>query len=277
MHPIIVVGGARIVAWAALVAAGVVLSWALLLRRTHRLGYRRLPVFLWVLFAFPAGALFANVAAGLVLAAVGRAGWAVGELGANGLTVLGSIFACVVFSVVYIRLVFREAPWRLLDAVAFTFPLSMMFGRLGCLLNGCCFGRVAPRALGPLTLPLGAYDPSTDAARFHAGLPSETPLWDLPLLLIASELVVLVAVEWSFRRRARLRLGDGAVICLALALDSAFRFGIEFARGEEPVARSGWANPWQLVAGAFAVVAALGFVTRARAGGRRAAVEAVSS
>jgi phosphatidylglycerol:prolipoprotein diacylglycerol transferase len=264
MHPVVVVGGARIVAWAALVAGGVVLCWALLLRRTHRLGYRRLPMFLWVLLAFPAGALFANVAAGLVLAVVGRAGWEVRELGANGLTVLGSIFACLVFSAIYIRLVFREAPWPLLDAAAFTFPLAMMFGRLGCLLNGCCFARVAPRALGPLTMPLGAYDPSTEAARFHAGLPSETPIYDLPLMLIASELVVLVAVEWTWRRRARLGIGDGAVVCLAVALDSAFRFFIELARGEQPVAPGGWANPWQVVA-------------RARSEGRRAAVEAVSS
>jgi phosphatidylglycerol:prolipoprotein diacylglycerol transferase len=274
MHPYIVVGGQRIVAWAALVATGVVLSWVLLLRRTHRLGYRRLPVFLWVLLAFPVGALFANdVAAGLVLAAFGQSGWAGRELVGNGLTVLGAIFACLTFSAIYIRLVFGEAPWRLLDAVAFTFPLSMIFGRVGCLLNGCCFGRVAPRAMPPLTVAAGAYEPSTAAAELHRGLPPETPIWNLPLALIASEIIVLVVVEWAWRRRARLGLGDGAVVCLAVALDSAFRFVLEWTRGEQAMVGGGWATPWQIVAGLFAVVAAAGFVVRVRSG-RRVALEA---
>jgi phosphatidylglycerol:prolipoprotein diacylglycerol transferase len=213
----------------------VLLCWVLLLKRTARLGYRSILVFLWVLLAFPIGALCAAAVASLVARVTG-----IRSDAGDGLTITGSIIGCATFSFVYVGVVFRgQRPWQLLDAVAFTFGLATTFGRIGCLLNGCCYGQAASFAWTPITV----------------GTP---PLWNLALLLSLNALVAMGLAEWLWARRERLRLPDGTIFFSAILCDALGRAVIEGVRHND-----GPSNPWRLIVVGIAVAAAVGVGWRA--------------
>ncbi|MHC4744599.1 MAG: prolipoprotein diacylglyceryl transferase, partial [Planctomycetota bacterium] len=58
----------------------------------------------------------------------------------GGLEFLGGVIPTVVFLFIYLHL--RKQPIRrYLDIMAMGLMMGLAFGRLGCFLNGCCFGR----------------------------------------------------------------------------------------------------------------------------------------
>jgi prolipoprotein diacylglyceryltransferase len=249
--------------WSLLVTCGVVLCWLLLLRRTDMLGYPRRPILLWLVTAFPVGALAAALGAGIVRVALGRTDSIAPGDAATGMTVLGAIAGVFVWSLLYARYILRTSPWRLLDAAAFTFPLAVAFGRVGCLLNGCCFGVETDTRVVPFSIPLSAYAPGTLAATTHQHLPPTAHLVNLPLLLIVVALIALAVAEVLFRRRDVLRLPAGFVLLATVATDGLFRFAAEFTRAEP----GDNANPWQIwtLVLSLAAVAALIALWRRRA------------
>lgn len=253
MHPYLEIAGRPVLVWGLCVTVGVFLCWALLVRRTARLGYGTPRVLAWLILAFPVGALGALGLSSLVLL-IG------GATSSGGMTVLGAIVACAIWSALYVRVAFGEAPWRLLDAAAFTFSLASLCGRLGCLWNGCCFGDVAGAGV-PHWLTLASEDyvaPSLAAA----SLPHGVRVWNLPLLFIVAQAVTLAAVELCYRRA---RWPVGAVAALAIAADALGRVGIEVVRFEPDF---GAKNPWRLLALALGAAALAIFVWRVRLGPR---------
>lgn len=57
----------------------------------------------------------------------------------GGLSIHGGILGAMVFAWIYAK-VKRIDFWKLVDFAIPGVPLGMFFGRIGCLLNGCCFG-----------------------------------------------------------------------------------------------------------------------------------------
>ncbi len=249
--------------WAVFVTAGVVLCWVLLLGRTGRLGYPRLKVYVWVLTAFPVGALGAGLTASVVRMLHGDATAPGLGFGANGMTVLGAVIACGVYSWAYIRFVLKTPAWPLLDAVAFTYPLALAFGRVGCLMNGCCYGRTTDAAMGPLTLEVGALDPLTVGGAHYALVPATTPIWNLPIILATFALIAVAITEVVYRRRERWGLPAGSVIVVALVADNTSRFFAEFLRQEEATTVLSL-NPWQTVVLVFWLVSVSALLTLVR-------------
>ncbi len=238
------------------------------------MGYRPVPIFLWLLLGFPIGAFGAAAVAGLVAWLRGEDSIAAITTNRNGLTLLGSLAACLAFSVAYIRIVFRESPWRLLDAVAFSFPLSVGFGRIGCFFNGCCYGRIAERSdhgiRHAFSIPVTSIDRTTRAGEHVASLAANARIWNLPLLLLLGCVATLVVAEFVYRRREAWSLPAGTVVAAMFTSDAAFRFAAEFSR-EESVTRLAPLHPWQLIVAAefvFASVALGLLLSRARINAR---------
>jgi prolipoprotein diacylglyceryltransferase len=84
----------------------------------------------------------------------------------GGIVLYGSLVGAVVSYIVAYFLVFRKrglSTRRLADVVAPSAALGVMLGRLGCFLNGCCFGQIAcagcalvpPAMAFPLSAPAG--------------------------------------------------------------------------------------------------------------------------
>lgn len=74
----------------------------------------------------------------------------------GGLELLGGVIVAV--TIIFVFLVYHKLPIRrYLDIIAIGLMLALAFGRIGCLLNGCCFGK-------PTELPWGIRFPYNSIA-----------------------------------------------------------------------------------------------------------------
>lgn len=80
----------------------------------------------------------------------------------GGIVLYGSVLGGIVSYFLAYFLIYRKQGLhtrRLLDAIAPSIALGLCLGRLGCFLNGCCFGQVACAdcaAVIPITFPMAA-------------------------------------------------------------------------------------------------------------------------
>lgn len=251
MKPHLLLGPWQPRAWALIVTIGVAFCWVLIVPKARRRGYAPEKVLPWLVLGFPVGVLGAFAVSWVVEVLDARA-----LLDRAGMTVLGAVLACSIFSVLYVRFVFREPVGRLLDLVAFSFPLAAAIGRIGCLFEGCCFGRIAaldaPRLF---TLSVDRYHPDSAAGRFHAEHAAASQVYNLPLALGLGACVLLGLALLLERRFERLR-GSGALFFGVIAADALLRLPLEMLRAGEPAVWAGLSR-WQLLALAIAVPAAL--------------------
>jgi prolipoprotein diacylglyceryltransferase len=246
MHPHVHISGFELSSWRIVVLSGVLLCWALFLPRAKRLGYSPSAVFFLLVFALPVGTIGGHLVNVLIPAIFGL-GWATP---ASGLTVIGSIVSVLGFSLLYIKYVVKTDAMPLLDAVAFTFPLSIMIGRAGCLLSGCCYGKLAAdpvrnSLLSIFTIRADLYAPTSQAWQVLRDCPSGSLVWNLPLMLMLNALFVLITVETLYRNRERWRLYPGTVMAAACTQYAGGRFFMEFLRRDD-LSVGTLFNPWQL-------------------------------
>jgi len=121
------------------------------------------------------------------------------------------------------------------DAVAPALAIGITLGRVGCYLNGCCFGAVCDAdAPWAVTFPAGTLPwlRHVDAGWLAPDAPRSLPVHAKQLYAAGSGLILLVATTWFYRHRRR----DGEVMALLMFGYPATRFLIEFARGDA----TGW-------------------------------------
>jgi len=140
---------------------------------------------------------------------------AIVRLWEGGLILYGGYLAAITGGIVFLRR--RGLPvWRVGDAAAPSMALGVAIGRLGCFMNGCCFGL-------PTALPWGVRFPAESTASYTfpgAALhPSQVYLSGASFLLF----VTLLAFD-------RTRRFDGWLFWTYIALDAIFRFLIDFTR-----------------------------------------------
>lgn len=133
----------------------------------------------------------------------------------GGLTMYGGVLAAMAAAYVYLRR--RGVSFlRMADIMAPSLGLGLMLTRVGCFLNGCCYGK-------PTTSPLGVHFPSETfvGQLFHDSGVHPTQLYSsLTGLLI---LVLLLLYDRGSRRQ-------GEVFALYLILDGLGRFCLDFFR-----------------------------------------------
>ena len=137
--------------------------------------------------------------------------WKGGQIFYGGL--LGASLACIL----YARL--RKLPlWKVADILAPSIALGYVFGRIGCLLNGCCYGRATD-------LPWGI--------RFPEGNPLSSPTYPVHPTEVYDSLLNLAFyafLAWLFRRRKF----DGQVFGVYLVGYAVLRSFVEYFRGDYP-------------------------------------------
>ncbi|HUK61820.1 MAG TPA: prolipoprotein diacylglyceryl transferase [Dongiaceae bacterium] len=109
--------------------------------------------------------------------------------------------------------------WVVADALTPSLALGTMFGRIGCFLNGCCYGR-------PTTLPWGVKFPPGSFASLEFG---DTPVHPSQLYNAAVGLG-LFAVLWAMRKRVRT---PGILFWTFLVVFAVARIGIDLTRTYE--------------------------------------------
>ncbi len=77
------------------------------------------------------------------------------KLTEGGLVIYGGVFGGIAAGALYCRL--HRLPLRAVgDLIAPAFLIGYAFGRIGCLLNGCCFGGICLATLPTITFPQGS-------------------------------------------------------------------------------------------------------------------------
>lgn len=167
----------------------------------------------------------------------------------GGLTFQGGLVLALVCVWLYLRRR-RVSVGRMMDAYAPALAVGVGFGRLGCLMNGCCWGRPAPASF-----PFGMLFPDNIepmAAQFHyaatwpeawahyvanLGYPpgTEPPIPLYPVQFASALGLFLIAAGLLVAERIWRRRSDGQVILWFVFVYSVGRFFIEYLRDDTPL------------------------------------------
>jgi phosphatidylglycerol:prolipoprotein diacylglycerol transferase len=191
-----------------MIAAGFLAAlahWNLLARREGKPAGYAGDLGFWLLLSGILGARVAYVLAHWDDFAV--APLAVIRLDQGGLVYYGGFLAAAGAAAIFAH-IRRERFWPFTDFAITALPLGHAFGRLGCFLNGCCYGR--PSSI-PWAVPLGDFC-----------------VHPVQLYEAFGELAIFITLMLAYRRRA----GTGVVFALYLVLYPLLRFICEFFRGD---------------------------------------------
>lgn len=212
MHPIAFELGERPIYWYGIMMAAAFLAamvhWAILGRREQRRSGFASDLAFWVMIGGILGA---------------RIGYIIGNLGyyaehpaeiiridQGGLVFYGGVLGCILV-VIFMARRQKEPVWSMADFTVSPLPLGHALGRIGCFLNGCCYGTETDCSLGV---------DMQDATRHPVQLYS-----------VGLNLLLYVFLLWLYPRKRR----DGNVLaayCLGYPL---IRFFLEFFRGDQRV------------------------------------------
>jgi phosphatidylglycerol:prolipoprotein diacylglycerol transferase len=144
-----------------------------------------------------------------------------GRFQPGGLVMNGGVVAAVVALLAYIR--WHRLPlWKTLDLLTPSLALGIFLTRIGCFLNGCCFGEPTDSFLGVM---FSAGSPAGHVQRFE--LPRPMPLHPTQLYSSAYGLGIFATLLFVERR---FRPFDGFTFLLFFVLYALARFGVEFLR-----------------------------------------------
>ena len=134
----------------------------------------------------------------------------------------GFLLACL--ALVLFARYHRVPVWHLADFAIPALAIGHALGRVGCFLNGCCYGRPAGDHLCGL-----AYPPVCEPGKLFPGV----PLFPVQIIEAAALLAIWAVLLFAYPRRKK----NGAVFALYLLLYPPVRFGLEYLRGDE---RQSW-------------------------------------
>jgi len=180
---------------------------------------------------------------------------------AGGLTYYGGLIASTIAGIALLKRD-RFPLWKGVDLSAIGIATGLGFGRMGCLLAGCCYGLPTHSAL---SLTFQAYSPASEG-QFKLGLlasTAEPSLRVIPTQLYESIMSFAVAGVCLFVVQGRKRY-DGQVFVAFLALYAMGRFVIEFFRADDRGGLLGLS--WAQLIGLGIVAAAIGLHFRLRKG-----------
>jgi phosphatidylglycerol---prolipoprotein diacylglyceryl transferase len=143
--------------------------------------------------------------------------WEMFMLRHGGLVFYGGLIGASLACILYAWL--KKLPlWKLADVLTPSIALGYVFGRIGCLLNGCCYGRVC-------TLPWAIHFPyghETYGLSLHP-----TQIYDALL-----NLGLYLALAALYRRKKF----DGQIFSTYLMCYAVTRSAVEYFRGDYPAA-----------------------------------------
>jgi len=133
----------------------------------------------------------------------------------GGLVYYGGLIGAMVSAFGY--LFWKKLPvWKIADILAPSVALGSIFGRIGCLMNGCCYGRAC-------ALPWAIHFPADHETHGVGVHPTE--IYDALL-----NLILYVFLAWLFRRKKF----DGQIFSTYLIVYAVFRSIMEYFRGDYP-------------------------------------------
>ena len=164
--------------------------------------------------------------------------WEVFAIWRGGLVFYGGLIGATLAGMCYVWL--KKLPlWKMADILAPSIALGYAFGRIGCLMNGCCYGRAC-------SLPWAIHFPSamgTDGV-LHPHPSGGIGVHPTEIYDSLLNFGFYAVLAWLFRRRKF----DGEIFAIYLIGYAIIRSFVEYFRGDYPVHYlGGWATPAQVI------------------------------
>ena len=140
---------------------------------------------------------------------------ATGQIGINGLVLYGGLIAATLAAAWYLRRHHLSIP-KYMDIMAPSLGIGIFFTRIGCFLNGCCYGK-------PTDLPIGVRFPMDSAAGYF--FPGQA-LHPSQLYQSFEGALIFAALLWL----ERYKRFDGFVALAFFMLYAVARFVIDYFR-----------------------------------------------
>ncbi|MCX6827363.1 MAG: prolipoprotein diacylglyceryl transferase, partial [candidate division Zixibacteria bacterium] len=138
-----------------------------------------------------------------------------GEIGVAGMNLYGGVILAVISAYIYIRK--KRLPClATFDLFAPTLGLGLIFTRVGCFLNGCCFGT-------PTNLPWGVTFPVDSIPFFIFG---SAHLHPTQLYSSLYGLLLFLFLYW----RLKYKSFDGQILAFLFMIEAVARYSIEYVR-----------------------------------------------
>ncbi|TLD41162.1 MAG: Prolipoprotein diacylglyceryl transferase [Candidatus Jettenia ecosi] len=159
----------------------------------------------------------------------------------GGLVYYGGLFAGIIAACIFIRK--SQLPFlKILDIIAPSVALGLGIGRIGCFLNGCCFGKLASHIPWAIEFPktldkTGMVDGSPaflhqyELGLIHLSDTHALPIHPTQLYSFLSDIVLFFILSTFFKYRRR----NGEVVLLFGVLYPVIRFSMELLRGDNPL------------------------------------------
>lgn len=206
-----------------MVGIGVAVLFVIMFREAKRLGITRdiYSIFLW------------GIIGGLI---GGRLAYVIYDwdyfvanpreiIGFAGVAQSGMIIGIIAAALVYMGVTRMRFSMLLSmgDAVAVGMPLALAIGRIGCTINGCCYGQISPFHFFPLAV---IYTPRDTLPPQYWNV----PLYPTQIYHLLWNLIVF-AIVWRLRGKFK---PEGSLAFFCFCIFAAGDFGLRFLRAEEP-------------------------------------------
>jgi phosphatidylglycerol:prolipoprotein diacylglycerol transferase len=161
----------------------------------------------------------------------------------GGLVYYGGLVGSSLAYILYASL--KKLPlWKGADILAPSVALGHALGRIGCLFNGCCYGRQC-------SLPWAITYPDRPG-----GPPAGIPLHPTQIYESLLNFILYATLTWLFRRKKF----DGQIFALYLVGYAFIRSFVELFRGDYPQYYfGGWVTPAHLVSVVILIIGVLIF------------------
>jgi len=150
------------------------------------------------------------------------------KLWEGGMVFYGGFVGGLIGGILYVKIK-KFNLWEVLDIMAPGVAISIGVGRIGCFLNGCCFGRVTDSWIG-IRFPQ-RYLPPVYWNHLKRGLIPSDALYSLPViptqLISTIDLLVIFGILWGMRKRVPFK---GFLFALLIGLYGLHRFIIDCFR-----------------------------------------------
>lgn len=161
----------------------------------------------------------------------------------GGLVFYGGFLAATMVVSVFIRKKGLSIA-KTLDIVTPSLALGLGFTRIGCFLNGCCWGDICRNPNYPLSVrfPEGSFAYCQHLDQYHLirqGDMVSLPVHPTQLYSSATAFVLFLLISFLYRYKRR----DGEVLAGFAVLYSIARFTLEFFRGDNPPVVD-WFREW---------------------------------
>jgi phosphatidylglycerol:prolipoprotein diacylglycerol transferase len=185
----------------------------------------------------------------------------------GGLSYYGGFIFAASFGLYYVRK--HKLPiGRCFDMAGYCLPLGLFWGRMGCFLNSCCFGKTTGSLLGVVFPPGSPAWKHQEKLGLLTAAGTATPVHPTQLYSALLNLLIFAVLYFGIRRHKRF---DGQVFWWFVVLYGLSRATLEFFRDDERGMLLGLISTSQLISIPLIIVAIVVLIKLGRRASQAAA------